>query len=151
MIGGREMLEYIWQYSKYYGDMLATTKRLYDDEEYYASIMILFNATELICKSVRDNYAGNFANDLKWLNEHGLLNDEDYSFLDGKENGIRSIRNIMMHRDAYQYCLESENGKALPFTESDTWQLVYDSYAPRIIEILSKLVRTQLISELNFE
>lgn len=145
------MLEYIWQYSKYYGDMLATTKRLYDDEEYYASIMIMFNATELICKSVRDNYAGNFANDLKWLNEHGLLNDEDYSFLDGKENGIRSIRNIMMHRDAYQYCLESENGKALPFTESDTWQLVYDSYAPRIIEILSKLVRTQLISELNFE
>ena len=145
------MLEYIWQYSKYYGDMLATTKRLYDDEEYYASIMILFNATELICKSVRDNYTGNFANDLKWLNEHGLLNDEDYSFLDGKENGIRSIRNIMMHRDAYQYCLESENGKALPFTESDTWQLVYDSYAPSIIEILSKLVRTQLISELNLE
>lgn len=143
------MPEYIWQYSKYYGDMMATTKRLYDNGEYYTSVTLLFNVTELICKAVKDDYAGNFSNDLKWLNEHGLLNDEDYSFLDGKENGMRNIRNIMMHRDAYQYCLESENGKALPFTESDTWQLVYASYAPRIIEILSKLVRTQLISELE--
>lgn len=45
----------IWKYSRYYGDMIAASVRLHDNEEDYAAMMILFNALELIFKSVREN------------------------------------------------------------------------------------------------
>ena len=58
----------------------------------------------------------------------------------GKESGVRGIRNIMTHRNAYQYCLEGTDGKALPFAEPGTWTIVFESYAPRIIQILYEII-----------
>lgn len=114
------MIDEIWQYSHYYGDMLFTALRLHDDEEDYAAILVLFNAMELICKSVRENYNQNFLEDLSDLKNRNILAEENYEFLANKESGIRGIRNIMTHRYAYQYCLEDCDGKALPFAEVGT-------------------------------
>jgi len=55
-----KLIDEIWQYSHYYGDMLFTSLRLHENEEDYAAILVLFNAMELICKSVRENYNQNF-------------------------------------------------------------------------------------------
>ncbi len=144
-------IEQIWQYSHYFGDMLATSVRLHECEEDYAATMILFNAMELICKSVRENYNQNFTQDLADLKGKNLLTEEDWLFLDSKESGMREIRNIMTHRNAYQYCLEDDNGIALPFSDSGTWEIVYNSYAPRIVQILGKIVETQLIVDESIE
>jgi hypothetical protein len=134
------MIDEIWQYSRYYGDMLFTALRLHDEEEDYAAILVLFNAMELICKSVRENYNQNFLEDLADLKNKNILLAEDYEFLSNKEYGIRGIRNIMTHRNAYQYCLEDSEGKALPLSEVGTWTILFESHAPRIIQILYEII-----------
>lgn len=134
------IIDEIWQYSRYYGDMIVTSLRLHDEEEDYAAISVLFNALELICKSVRDNFNQNFLEDLSDLKYRNILSDKDYEFLANKEIGIRGIRNIMTHKNAYQYCLEDFEGKALPFSETGTWTLIFESYAPRIIRILYEII-----------
>lgn len=134
------MIDEIWQYSRYYGDMLFTALRLHDDEEDYAAILVLFNTMELICKSVRENYNQNFLEDLSDLKNKNILSEENYEFLANKESGIRGIRNIMAHRDAYQYCLEDSNGKALPFAEVGTWTIIFESYTLKIIKILYEII-----------
>lgn len=135
-----ELLDKIWQYSRYYGDMLFTSIRLHDNEEDYAAILVLFNVMELICKSVRENYNQNLSDDLLDLKNKNILSEEDYEFLSNKEYGIREIRNIMTHRNAYQYFFEDINGKALPFAEPSTWTIIFESYAPRIIQILYDII-----------
>lgn len=135
-----EMIDEIWQYSHYYGDMLFTALRLHNDEEDYAAILVLFNALELICKSVRENYNQNFVEDLSDLMNRNILSEENYEFLVNKESGIRGIRNLMTHRNAYQYCLEDSNGNALPFAEVETWTIIFESYTPKIIQILYEII-----------
>jgi hypothetical protein len=134
------LIDEVWQYSHYYGDMLFTSLRLHDNEEDYAAILVLFNAMELICKSVRENYNQNFLEDLYELKRKNMLSEEDYEFLASKESGIRGIRNIMTHRNAYQYCLEDPDVKALSFAEPGTWTIIFESYAPRIVQILYEII-----------
>lgn len=134
------MLDGIWRHSRYYGDMLSTALRLHDYEEDYAAILVLFNAMELICKSVRGNYKQNFSEDLLDLKNKNILSEENYEFLDNKESGIRELRNIMAHRNAYQYCLEDSKGKALALSEVGTWTIIFESYASRIIQILNEII-----------
>ena len=136
----KDKIEYIWQYSRYYGNMISTAQRLYNNEEGYAAVVILFNATELIFKSLRENYSDNFNRDISALVDMGLLTLSEKDFFDSKEYGLREIRNIMTHREAYQYCLESPEGKALPFVEADTWTILYENYAPKIIDILYQAI-----------
>ncbi|MBO1004563.1 hypothetical protein [Pseudogracilibacillus auburnensis] len=95
-----KMIQRIWQYSNYYGDMLATV-RLHDEGEGYAATLVLFNATELICKSIRENYNQNFSQDLSGLQKNGLLSEDDYEFLSNNEFGVRGIRNKMIHSLGY--------------------------------------------------
>ena len=136
----KDKIEYIWQYSRYYGNMISTAQRLYNNEEGYAAVVILFNATELIFKSLRENYSDNFNRDISALVDMGLLTLSEKDFFDSKEYGLREIRNIMTHREAYQYCLESPEGKALSFVEADTWTILYENYAPKIIDILYQAI-----------
>lgn len=98
----KDKIECVWQYSRYYGDMLFTSLRLYDSGEGYSAIAILFNAVELIFKSFRENYEENFNQDIAVLTEAGLLTADEKDFFDNPQYGIRKIRNIMTHREAYQ-------------------------------------------------
>ena len=128
-------LNSIWHYSHYYGDMLFSAKRLYDNEEPYAAVMILFNATELLLKSVRGNYSKTFSEDVETLVKQGILTVEEQKYLND-EMGIKNIRNIMTHRNAYQYCLESLEGKAFTFSDPETWSIIFALHFDNIVEIL---------------
>lgn len=143
----KDKIEFIWQYSHYYSDMLFTSLRLYDNGEGYAATVVLFNAVELVFKSLRDNYKDNFNHDIKALRDAGILTETEKEFFDNKNYGIREIRNIMTHREAYKYCLEDSDGKALPFIEPSTWLLVFEKYSETIIDILyNALIRSKVLS-----
>ena len=137
-----KMIQRIWQYSNYYGDMLATAVRLHNEGEDYAATLVLFNATELICKSVRENYNQNFSQDLSHLQKNGLLSEDDYEFLSNNEFGVMVIKNKRMHRDAYQFYLVDSEGIHYPFSEASTWSIIFENYTPRIIKILHKIIET---------
>ncbi len=142
----KDKIECIWQYSHYYGDMLFTSLRLYDSGEGYAATVVIFNAVELIFKSLRENFNENFNQDIRALTGAGVLTEDEKDFFDNKNYGIREIRNIMTHREAYSYCLEAPDGKVLPFVESDTWALLFEHYSERIIDILyNALIRSKVL------
>lgn len=133
-------IDNIWQYSHYYGDMVATTIRLHDIGEDYAATTILFNALELIFKSIRGNFNQNMAEDMLELKNKSLITEDEYTFLNDNENGVRKIRNIATHRNADQYCIEDQEGIKYLFAVSETWTFIYNSYAPRIITILETAI-----------
>ena len=139
-------LNSIWHYSHYYGDMLFSAKRLYDNEEPYAAVMILFNATELLLKSVRGNYSKTFSEDVETLVKQGILTVEEQKYLND-EMGIKNIRNIMTHRNAYQYCLESLEGKAFMFSDPETWSIIFALHFDNIVEILYNAVNKSALLE----
>ena len=139
-------LNSIWHYSHYYGDMLFSAKRLYDNEEPYAAVMILFNATELLLKSVRENYSKTFSEDIDVLGKQGILTEEEQNYLND-EMGIKHIRNIMTHRNAYQYCLESLDGKAFMFSDPETWSIIFALHFDNVVEILYNVVNKSALLE----
>jgi len=101
---------------------------------------------ELVFKSLLESFKGNFNQDIKALSEMGILIEAECDFFENKQYGIREIRNIMTHREAYQYCFEGPNGKAFPFIEQETWTFIFEEYAPQIIGILyNALIRSKSI------
>lgn len=139
---GEDILDRIWLYSKYYGEMIATAIRLNELGESYAALLILFNVMELIFKSLRESDTHNLINDIQWLHENGYLTDEEKSFLNS-ENGVRNLRNKMTHKDFYEYCIEIDD-KAYPFADKETWNVLYEQIAPTLIFIIYNAVSRKM-------
>lgn len=133
------MIERIWEYSRFYGELLYSANRLNQNGDGYAAFLLLFNVLELICKSLRESDKDNIFGDIIWLADNGLFTQEEKEFLSG-ENGIRKIRNIMTHRNPYSFFYVDDEGIIYPFAESETWGIAYREYAPRVIRILSKAI-----------
>ena len=129
----------IWLYSKYYANIVASAMRLNEIGENYPALMLLFNVFESIAKSVRETDKTNLKDDIKWLAENNFINEQDENFLNDEQNGVRKIRNLMMHRDAYQYCIDIDN-VAYPFADNDTWKVMYNLLAERLIHIMAVIV-----------
>ncbi len=139
-------IDTIWGYSKYYGDLVASSQRFFEMGEGYAAFLMLFNATELIFKSLRESDKETLACDINYLKTKGILEEEEAAFF-LNENGPKRIRNIMTHRDLYQYCFEIDN-KAYFFADRETWSVVYEKFAPTIIVILyNAILRNNIIGQ----
>lgn len=136
----KDCIESVWLYSHYYGDMLFTAQRLYAANEGYAAVTILFNAMELLFKSLRENFNGTFNQDVADLHQRRFLTKDERFFLIDEKVGIHKTRNYMTHRNAYQFCFESADGKLLPFIEADTWVEIYANIAPTCIRIMNNAV-----------
>lgn len=134
-----ESIDHIWLYSKYYGELVASSFRLNEEQEHYAAILLLFNTLELVVKSIRENDSNNLVDDFLWLLENDYITNDEYNFLNDKNYGIRGIRNTMMHKDLYEYCIEL-NDKAYMFADSGTWGKIFDLVAYKIVRILSQII-----------
>lgn len=139
MLDKRTVWEAIWLYSHNYGELLMTVARLADAEEYYAAMLILFNAEELIIKAAIDDYSHNLVQDLKALLESKAIGNMEYYFLNNDDCGMRHIRNVISHKEMYDYYLvEICDGQELfcQFSEKDTWKDIYNLYSDIIFNIL---------------
>ena len=138
----KSMIERIWEYSRFYGELLNSANRLNLNGDSYAAFLMLFNALELICKSLRESDKENVSGDIIWLTDNGIITQEEKEFING-ENGIRKIRNIMTHRNPYSFFYVDSEGVLYPFAESETWGIAYREYAPKVICILSNAIERQ--------
>lgn len=127
-------IDRIWLYSSFYGELLRISLQLHEEGNSYAVFLILFNVFELLCKSLKESDDGNVVSDVKWMLDNALITLEEEAFLNGQE-GIRKIRNIMTHRNLYEYYFEND-GIVYSFADSETWDIVYANYTPQIIEIM---------------
>lgn len=133
----------IWQYSKYYADMIAMAVRLMENDESYASLLVLFNTTEMLFKSIREDDSKNFKDDIQWMHDKDYITDEEYEFLNS-ENGLRILRNKMTHKDFYQYFIEID-GILYPFTEKETWDTICELILPTTINIINNIILKYLV------
>lgn len=134
----------IWLYSKYYANIVASAKRLNEMGENNPALVVLFNVFELVAKSVRETDKGNLKDDIKWLADNHFINEQDEDFLNNERNGVRKIRNLMMHRDVYQYCIEINN-VAYPFADDDTCEIMFNLLPARLIHIMATIVSKKLL------
>ena len=133
----------VWQYSKYYADMIAMAVRLKENEESYASLLVLFNTTEMLFKSIREYDSTNLKDDIQWMYDKDYFTDEEYEFFIS-ENGMRILRNKMTHKDFYQYFVEID-GILYPFTEKETWDTMCELILPTTIQIINNIISKHLV------
>ena len=132
-------IERIWRYYEFSGNLLLTANQLHQDGNSFAAFLLLYNVLEMIVKSLRESDKGTVSEDVVWLAEHKILTNQEKDFLND-ENGIRKMRNIMTHRNIYSHFFEGRDGKAYSFTDYETWDLIYQEYAPNIISILANAI-----------
>ena len=123
-----EVIGYIWQYSRYYGDLLGQSNLIYTEEiGAHSALINLFNLTEIILKSKIDNYNINLYRAVEKLHSDGIINDVEAKFLNDKNTGIRGIRNKFSHANLskYNFRFEEEPNVLYPATEISTCEILY--------------------------
>lgn len=131
-----QFIDNIWYRSKFYSQLFNSVNTIIADDEYYSAMLLLFNAVELVFKSIRDKYTDNFEKDINDLYAKHLLTANEKDYLNNSDTGVRKIRNIMCHRDAYAHFIELD-GIGYSLADMDTWRTLYNIIAPKVITILS--------------
>lgn len=149
-----EVIDYIWQYSRYYGDLLGQSNLIYTEEiGAHSALINLFNLTEIILKSKIDNYNINLYGAVERLNSDGIINDVEAKFLNDKNTGMRGIRNKFSHANLskYNFRFEEEPNVLYPATEISTCEILYKKLSDIIYNIILKVVSSDLIVNLEFD
>ncbi len=144
------VIDYIWQYSRYYGNLLISCEELSKERNLHghASIIYLFNILENIMKSQIHDYDSNFVKVIDKLKFENYINDIEYEFLNNKDYGIRKIRNLLAHANLSKYNIVFlfEDEKLLyPLTENETSIKFYDLTSKIIFNLMLKIISSNFI------
>lgn len=139
-----EVIDYIWQYSHYYGNQLAFLGHV--EENGCASLIYLFNLLENVLKAHIDDYGKtSFQDVVRESYKSGLLTKVEHDFLNNKKSGIRKLRNILAHANLSKFNIRFGNEKLLyPLTENDNCQLLYQKLSDIIFNIMLKVAALNL-------
>ena len=129
----------LWGYSEFYSEILETIVRLRDDSESFAALFLLFSLMEQVFKSVRETDEFNLVDDINWLCDNNFITEKERVFLNDKDNGIRVLRNKMMHKNAYSFCIEID-GVAYSFSDINSWDTIFDVVCDDIVFIINKVI-----------
>jgi hypothetical protein len=149
-----QVIDYMWQYSKFYGNKLGECERYFEDGEGYVAVILLFEVTENICKSIIGEYEASFFNIVKKLKEYGRINEEEEGFLSIKEFSVRKIRNLFAHANLMGInIVQDENGRDIyyPLTEEDSCLLLYKKISYLLFNVLLKVVKDNFIIGLDID
>lgn len=137
-------LNLIWQYSKFFGQNIDTCEQLFKNDEGYVSLILLFETTENICKSIIENYNLSFFDVVVELKKLNMINKREEQILSTGEFSIRKIRNLFAHADLSNLGF-FENGVYYSLQESETCLLLYAKIFPSCVEIITNLIKRKLL------
>jgi hypothetical protein len=145
-----EVIDYIWQYSKYYGNLLISCEELSKEKNLngHASLIYLFNILENIIKSQIHDYDASFVKAIDKLKSKNYINNIECEFLNNKDNGIRKIRNLLAHANLSKYniiFLSEDKELLYPLTENETGIKFYDLISKIIFNLMLKIISSNLI------
>ncbi|MGR2956969.1 hypothetical protein [Vibrio vulnificus] len=143
-----QVIDYIWQYSRYYGNQLAFLGHV--EENGSASLVYLFNLLENILKAHIDDYGETFQNVVRKSYESGLLTKVEHDFLNNKKSGVRKLRNVLAHANLSKFNIRFGNEKLLyPLTENGNCQLLYQKLSDIIFNIMLKVAALNLTVDIS--
>ena len=145
-----QVIDYIWQYSRYYGNQLAFLRDV--EENGSASLIYLFNLLENVLKAHIDDYGETFQNVVKKSYESGLLTKVEHDFLNNKKSGVRKLRNVLAHANLSKFNVRFGSEKLLyPLTENDNCQLLYQKLSDIIFNIMLKVAALDLTVNISID
>lgn len=115
-------------------------------------LVLLFDTTENICKSIIGNYESSFYNIVNQLKEKDLINEQEQGFLSTNELSLRKIRNLFAHANLMSINLVQLEGTRdiyYPLTEEGSCLLLYEKISDITINILLKIVQSHFIVDLD--
>ena len=139
-----EVIDIVWQYSKYYGNQLIFLEHI-KSENAIAALIYLTNLLENALCAYKDDYRCRFQDAIKFAYEESLITEIEYNFLNDEQIGIRKLRNFFAHRNLSKYNFKlSDSDRLYPFTENDNCELFYDLISNCIFNIICKVALTSL-------
>ncbi|SHE61787.1 hypothetical protein [Clostridium fallax] len=139
-----EVIDYVWQYSRCLGNLLGSCYRLEEYEEGQILLFNLFNITEVIFKSVIEDYESRFIDIIDKLKKYDYINDIECNFLNDKKIGIRKFRNLLAHANLSKYnviFLDEDNKLMYPLTENETCMKLYNLFSDILFNLILKVVK----------
>lgn len=136
----------VWQYSKYHGNMLYNCEIINEDFNSFASLILLFNLLESIFKNILNN----FVKLIKGAYDKKIINQIEYQFLNDNKIGIRKVRNFLAHANISKYNFKFTNDKnniLYPFSENENCYIFYNIVSPIIFKIILKVVQISFMGE----
>lgn len=103
MYNKTEVYSYIWQYSRYYGNLIGQCDTIQQKCNSHAALIYLFNLLEIILKSKVENNEVELWILINKLKEEKLISTIEHNYLNNSKNGIRKIRNIFSHNNLSKY------------------------------------------------
>lgn len=150
----QEVIDYIWQYSQYYGNLLISCEKIAKLENFngHATLIYLFNILENIVKSQVKNYELNFVHVIDELKEKNYISEIEYDFLNNREYGIRRIRNLLAHSNLSKYniiFLFEDNKLLFPLTEDTTCTKFYEYFSDILFNLMLKIISNNFITSFS--
>ncbi|BAK73079.1 hypothetical protein [Arcobacter sp. L] len=151
----QEVIGYIWQYSRYYGNLLISCEEIIKVENFsgHASLIYLFNILENIAKSqIRKFDKINFVDIIKKLKEKNYISEIEYNFLNNEEYGIRRIRNLLAHSNLSKYniiFLFEDTKLLFPLTEDATCTKFYEYFSDILFNLMLKIISNNFITPIS--
>jgi len=132
------VIDYVWQYSRYYGNQLVFLRDIESNGS--ASLFYLFNMLENMLKAHVNKFDPNFQTIVKFAYEDGLLTKVEHDFLNNKKTGVRKLRNIFAHANLSKFNIQFKGDPTLyPLTENDNCQHLYEKLSGIIFNIMLKV------------
>ncbi len=140
------VVDYVWQYSRYHGDMLLYCEQINEDVNGFASLILLFNVLESTFKNRLNNFDDKFVSLIKQANSEGIISDVECRFLNDPNQGIRRIRNLLSHANISRFNFRLSDEELLyPFSEKENCSIFYNLVSPIIFNIILKLAQVSFI------
>ncbi len=151
-----EVIDYVWQHSKYHGNLLSYCDTLAKQghRNGTASLIFLFNIIENIMKDSVKDYDSGFHDVLKKVKNQNLIDYKESTFLNAPNNSIRKLRNLFAHSNLSKYSLiyvEDGNEIYYPLTEEETCLKLYETISDISFNIILKVVSNNFIKKLNID
>lgn len=144
------VIDRVWQYSRYHGNLLGYCEVINDEYNSFASLILLFNALESVLKNRLNNFDDNFVSLINSAYDKQMIDKIECDFLNDSKGGIRKIRNLLAHANISKYnfrFLYDKDKILYPFSENENCKMFYDLVSPIIFIIILKLVKTSFITE----
>jgi len=150
-----EVIDYVWQYSRHYGNLLGYCEDIADEETNnggFASLIFLFNLTENILKDTLENFDAPFHSIITTLKNQGIITRKEHDFLNATDNSIRKVRNLLAHSNLSKYNLSFiEDGKEIyyPLTENETCLKLYNMVSGILYNLMMRIISINFVEPLE--
>jgi hypothetical protein len=138
-----EVIGFVWQHSRYHGNLLAFCDKIAMDGQGHAALIYLFNLSEMVFKDRINNYDANLISIITQLKEQDYINEVELHFLNNPTNGVRKFRNLLAHSNLSKYNVVflHEDGELMyPFTENETCIKLYTIFSKILFNLILRIV-----------